>query len=169
MRRKYQAGAPKFLAIPGPYDGRHWRAFDRYGVCWGNGALYADTRIRRRFSKNSSLPTDNPTSGRISGTNQDPKKRPVRPLGSSFLGIYDSSGAPSFPLDKWIFKNARGPSPYPWGNFFGNLEFPVRNGKSKSARAESENRKIAICAICLPVETLGPIRDVPKTTFGRNK
>ena len=31
---------------------------------------------------------------------------------SSFLGIYDSAGASSFPLDKWIFKNTGGaPNP----------------------------------------------------------
>ena len=78
---------------------------------------------RRFFEKNSPITNEKPTPGRISSPNKAPKKRLVWSLGSSFLGIYDTPGAPSFPRDKWIFKNTWGQTLSIGYNFCGNLEF----------------------------------------------
>ena len=85
VRCSYPAGAQQILAIPGPYDGRHWGAFAGYGVCCA-ARFTPLLEIGRGFRENfPPLPAENPTAGRISGANQAPEKRLVWRLGVQFF------------------------------------------------------------------------------------
>ena len=83
--------------------------------------------FRRRFSRKNRYPPKNRQRGALAAQIRLRRSGSFGDWRASFLGVYDSTGAPSFPHDKWIFKNTGGGLSR-GGNFCGNLEFPGWDG-----------------------------------------